>query len=223
MKKFYLSLLLLCLITLGSCNIIQWLSQGGDDVSIGPSISYGGSNYHGNGASDDSESIGSIALGAYFYWALLQNYPMLSLRSGMMYNQYGSRQEYDGNGMSYSYSMRDRLSYLTVPIMVSYMVLNSVVIEAGPDLSYLLGAKHITKVGGNKTTYNNKDYLNDVMLGFQVGTLYRHPSGIGAFLQYNRSLSSVWPNDYGSKIYNGRISLGLNYNINRNFNKERME
>jgi hypothetical protein len=221
MKKFYLSILLFCLIISGSCSFMRPNCDPlHGNFSYGPIFSYGGSNYYGDDAFDDSESIGSFGLGAYFYWALLQNYPLFSLRSGMMFNQYGSRHEFGGNGMNYS--QRDRLSYLTVPILLSYMVLNSVVIEAGPDLSYLLGAKHITKVGGNKSTYNNKDYLNDVMLGFQVGALYRHSSGIGAFLQYNRSLSSVWPNDYGSKIYNGRISLGLNYKINRHFYKERM-
>ena len=171
--------------------------------------------YRGADVIDETKSIGSFGFGAFIDWLFCEDYPEFGIGSGLFYKQYGGKQE--GTGDGYDYTSTDRLSYLIVPFNLNYELFDNFRVEAGPDVSFLLGAKQIQKYNGDKTTQSGTDYFHKAEFGINAGVIYTHPeTGIGAYFRYNTQLGQIYK-DRDSKVYNRAFSVGLQYPINRLF------
>jgi hypothetical protein len=139
----------------------------------------------------------------------------MGMYSGLYYNQFGGKFEYGTDEVG-----KNRLHYLTIPFVYTYEVVEGVRLEVGPDLSFLLAAKEKYEFMGEKETYDIKEDVKSVQVGYNVAVSYTHEeSGLGGFFRYNGGLTKMPSSDYDYKAYNGGFSLGVRYGINRLIHK----
>ncbi|WPP53040.1 porin family protein [Catalinimonas niigatensis] len=89
--------------------------------------------------------------------------------------------------------VKERLSYIDIPVLFKYKPLEAVSLYAGPQLSFLTKGKYKYDRGGDNNTIDNRDAFNKVDYGLVVGT------GIGwdnlvIDLRYNLGLGNVLGN-----------------------------
>jgi hypothetical protein len=211
------SFLCILLISYGCCITRPNCDPEKGNFKYGPEISYRTSSYWGEDAKDeDLKHTGGIGLGGYVHWTFCEEYPAMGIYSGLFYNQFGTRYPDDGSGET----IKDRLSYLTIPFTFTYDVYKGIRLEAGPDLSFLLAAKEIYKFNGQKETYDFKEDVRKVQIGFNLAVSYIYePLGLGGFIRYNGGLNRVPSSDFDTKAYNGGISFGARYRLNHLFYK----
>ncbi|MEO7263612.1 MAG: porin family protein [Ferruginibacter sp.] len=117
---------------------------------------------------------------------------------------------YSAQGAKYSVlnvENKINLGYINVPVLFQYMFNNGFRLQAGPQVGFLVGAKH--EVGSVKTDI--KDNLKTVDFGLGAGIGYVHvPSGFGVDARYNVGLSNI--NESGTVNSKNRgFQLGVFY------------
>ena len=215
MKKLhYILILIISLSYYGCCITKPDCNPDGGNFNYGPELSYRTASYYGEDARDDDfKHTGTINFGVFAHWAFCEDYPNMGIYSGLFYNQFGAKYDYENDGSESS--SKDRLSYLTIPVTFTYDLIYGIRAEVGPDISFLLSAKEIYKYDGDKETYDIKEDIANVQLGFNVGVAYTHEkTGLGGFIRYNGAFTSVPSSEYDYKAYNGSINLGVRYRIN---------
>ena len=200
----------------GCCITPPSFSPSEGNIVYYPELSYRTSSYWGEDAKDDDlKHVGSVGFGIFGNWTICDEEPALGFTTGLLFNQFGSKYEYSSDEVSIT-----RLSYLSIPFTFTYEVYNGIAIEAGPDLSFLLGAKEKYTYMGNTDSYDIKEDTRNVQIGFNVGVSYMHDdTGLGGFFRYNGGLNRVVSDEYDYKAYNGGLSVGLRYRVNQLFNK----
>ena len=200
-----------CCITRPNCN-----PEGGN-FTYGPELSFRTSSYWGEDAKDqDVKHVGSMGFGGYVHWVFCEDYPDMGFYSGLYYNQHGAKYEFSSDDTN-----KDRLHYLTIPFTFTYRVYDGIKVEVGPDLSFLLAAKQKNTYMGQTETYDFKDDVSKVQLGFNLAASYTHDqSGLGGFIRYNGGFTNVPSSDNDIKLKNGGISFGARYRINHLFYKK---
>lgn len=214
MKKLQKLLILIVVISCYGCCITKpEISSDGGNFTFGPELSYRTSSYWGDDSrQEDLKHVGSINFGIFGHWIFCEDYPNMGLYSGLFYNRFGAKYDYEGENSS----SRIRLSYLTIPFTFTYHVYDGFSAEVGPDLSFLLGAKEVYKYEGSKDTYDIKEDISNVQLGFNIGLSYNHEeTGLGGFIRYNGGFTTVPSSEDDLKIYNGGINFGVRYRLNR--------
>jgi hypothetical protein len=218
MKKLHnISMIFIALSYYGCCITKPDCDPAGGNFNYGPEVSYRTASYYGEDAkNDDFKYTGNINLGVFAHWVFCEDYPDMGINSGLFFNQFGARYDYEGDAAGSS--SRDRLSYLTIPFTFTYQVIEGLRAEAGPDLSFLVAAKEIYKYDGGKEIYDIKENIANVQVGFNLGISYTHDeTGLGGFVRYNGAFTKIPSGDNEYKAYNAGFSLGVRYRINHLF------
>jgi hypothetical protein len=206
-----ISLLCLLLIINACCITKPNCDPNGGNLRFGPDLSYRSSKYTGSDSrGDDTKRLGSIGIGAWAHWVFCEDYPDMGFLSGLYFNQHGAKYSDSDFGDN-----KARLSYLTIPMTFTYQVYEGVNLEVGPDLSFLLAAKEKNTYMGETMTYDFKEDVRNVQLGYNIAVSYMHQqTGLGGFLRWNGGFTKVPTSEYGTSIYNGGFSIGARYRLN---------
>ncbi|UWY28447.1 PorT family protein [Flavobacterium sp. TR2] len=142
-----------------------------------------------------------------------------SIQPEVLYSAQGAKIK--ENGETYTYKENINTSYLNVPVLAKYYIVNKFSVEAGPQIGFLLGAKskwEETSSEGEKYSGNEsvKDSFKSVDFGLNVGAGYDFTENISAGVRYNFGMSNIFkssdPLDSSdSKIHNNVISLSVGY------------
>lgn len=111
-------------------------------------------------------------------------------------------------------TMKRRLAYLNIPLMIKYHVTNPFYIEAGPQFGFLLSAKD--KVGSS--TNNIKKGMKNFDFGIGLGAGYKFPrSPFGVDARYNIGVSRIYERNFGQdlNVFNRVLQLGVFYELGR--------
>jgi len=215
MKKIlYLLIFITSLLLLGGCCCSHYYScePEPENFTYGPEFLYQLSNFYGKDANKDSKLVGNPGIGGY-----LQYNPgdidKISFRTGVRYLPSGSRFDYSTEGTK-NIGI-DRLNYLTVPLNAMYKISDKIQVQAGPDFSFLLGAKQIMKNQDLKTIHSGTDSFNKFQMGFNLEASYNLKHGIEVFAGYNRGLNTIFSSNSDQKIFNNGFNIGARYRINR--------
>lgn len=121
---------------------------------------------------------------------------------------------YSTNGANYKSGPLDtryNLGYIQVPVLLQYMFLNGIRVQAGPQLGFLVNAK--SHSGDLKEDF--KDDLKTVDFGLTTGASYLVPkTGFGFDARYNIGLSDI-NKDGNIKSSNRGFQLGVFYLFNK--------
>jgi hypothetical protein len=123
----------------------------------------------------------------------------VNLSMGLMFSSKGAEYsggQYDPNSQFYTGSYTKRLSYLDIPILVSYNLSEKWSVGFGPQVSFLMSAKvkndgTAQKVYGLPETEDVKDNYSTLDIGLNVGGAYKINDKFALQLFYQYGLSKI--------------------------------
>lgn len=131
----------------------------------------------------------------------------------VMYSLQGTK--YEQSEVNYYYKGNIAMTYLNVPVMAKYYVIDKLNIEAGPQIGFLLSAKDKWEDNYNGEKDSGKDDVKDafksVSLGLNIGAGYDFTENLSAGIRYNFGLSNILDTEGNYKAHNNVVSLTLGY------------
>ncbi len=154
-------------------------------VGIGPNLS----TLSGD-SQEDNKYVPGVTAGFYTQKPLDNG---IILETGVYYANVGSKsttQIYD----EVTFEEREQterysLSYLNVPFVARYQVSDNVSVFAGPQISFLVGAKKKVEYGDEKDKRDAKDEFKTAAASLSIGASYEFASGDRVQLTVNPGLS----------------------------------
>lgn len=141
----------------------------------------------------------------------------LSLQPEVIFSQQGMRVddfEAEIENNSFTADVNFNLTYINIPVMLKYYVVEKFNIEAGPQIGFLTSAKTNTKVQGYGSDEQDvKDNFESVDFGLNFGVGYDFSEHFFANTRYNLGLSNIAKTESGddTKISNSVFSISVGY------------
>ena len=158
---------------------------------------------------DDTNARLGYYVGAYMHAPINS---IFSIQPEVLYNSVGVKYE---NGRA-SHTLG--LDYVSVPIMFQFELIPKFYVEAGPQMSFLIGNSDRNKTDDvvtikkyrNNSNYNNFDLSGGVGLGFRVNNITIGARYLVGFTDIKKSGSTTWSND-DKQLRNNALQIGLQY------------
>jgi len=131
----------------------------------------------------------------------------VDVQAGLSYSQQGA--DYSESMFSGKY----KLDYLNIPIMARFNVADGFVLQAGPQIGFLMSAKDEYDYEGESGEEDVKDFLKGTDFGINVGAGYQFSGGFGIDATYNLGLTNIADSPDLSDVNwkHGVIQLRLSY------------
>ena len=137
---------------------------------------------------------------------------VFSIQPEVLYNSVGVKYE---NGKS-AHTLG--LDYISVPIMFQFEPIPKLYVEAGPQMSFLVGNSDRNKTDDvvtikkyrNNSNYNSFDLSGGVGAGFRINNITIGARYLMGFTDIKKSGSTTWSND-GKQLRNNSLQIGLQY------------
>jgi hypothetical protein len=169
----------------------------------------------GLSASHLASNKGNFDVRASFLAGLSAEYPVykkFNLKLDLLYLRQGqsNRKNLAQNGLIEN---NLKLNYLSIPLLLSYPVVEKLRIESGLGMSFLLQAKQELINNNAQTVFENNNDFNDFDLNFNLGIYYPTSWNFVVGLRYSRGLIEVNKNEdlFGTFAYNSIFQLSLEY------------
>ena len=104
--------------------------------------------------------------------------------------------------------LKNNHHYLTLPIMIKYFINETISIDAGPQVSYLVYAK---QSNGWEEQIDNKELLNAFDYSFDIGASYEMDNGMNINVRYVHGFANIFKTSSDVKGYNSVIQLSMGY------------
>ncbi|WP_114820091.1 porin family protein [Chryseobacterium sp. KLBC 52] len=199
-------------------------------VTFGVKAGFNGSTFS-RGERSDVDNSEKIKAGSHI--GIFANIPVAEkfcIQPELLFSQLGSKTEdlfiHDSGDYftKQEYEYKTNLNYLTLPIMVQYNILPQLYVEAGPEFGLLLGGK-IEGDGRNEIRYDNTTTVNSESFsdkismklynkfnfGIGIGAGYYFTQNFGVTARFTAGITGIFKNDYGSKVRNNALQLGVAY------------
>lgn len=154
-----------------------------------------------------------------------------SVQPELIFNQLGSRTEYNYRMSSGNYTMRQNydytttLNYLALPVMVQYNILPQLYVEAGPEFGFLLGGRSKGDLTTIETTGNSAsisrtekysgkiamDLFHKFNVGIGVGAGYYFTPKFGVTARFTAGLTDIYKYNNDDKVRNNAFQVGVAY------------
>lgn len=158
---------------------------------------------------DDTNARLGYYVGAYMHAPINS---IFSIQPEVLYNSVGVKYE---NGRA-SHTLG--LDYVSVPIMFQFELIPKFYVEAGPQMSFLIGNSDRNKTDDvitikkyrNNSNYNNFDLSGGIGLGFRINNITIGARYLVGFTDIKKSGSTTWSND-DKQLRNNALQIGLQY------------
>ncbi|HLA55507.1 MAG TPA: porin family protein [Flavobacterium sp.] len=180
MKKIILSAL--AIFAFGFANAQD---KGGSDSSITFGVKAGVQNTNFTGDDADTDAKTSFYVGGLVDFTVSESF---HVQPELLYSMEGADNDLG-------------ISYLRIPIMAKYYVMEGLSLQAGPEVAFKIG----TEEDGLDEITKSTDF------GLGIGAGYELSNGLMFDLRYNMGLSSIYDGDGDVDIKNSGIALGLGY------------
>lgn len=130
-----------------------------------------------------------------------------SIQPELFYSAVGSKLMEEGDA-----SLKQKLSYLSLPVLAQYQFFDGFRVELGPQVGLLMSAKSVLDGTSEDFEEDVKDESEDIDFGLTGGFSYQLPVGLGFYARYYTGLSNVMSADeVDVDVKNNNISVGLTY------------
>lgn len=108
--------------------------------------------------------------------------------------------------------LKTKLSYLSLPVLARYRLVEGLRLEVGPQLGFLLSSKYELD-GSNGSVDRGLEDFKSIDFGVAGGASYQLPVGVGIFARYYAGLTDVNDNQQVGdvSVNNNVASIGLTY------------
>ncbi|MFI3306442.1 MAG: porin family protein [Rikenellaceae bacterium] len=215
MKKIILSVAAICMMAVSTVSA--------QDFTYGVKVGLNLANLSGYETGDDEKNKSRLgfAVGVTGEYSLSDK---MSVSAELLYSAQGDKITYEDSGDidGYSYSEEGKekynLSYLNIPILYGYKVMDKLTVKAGIQLGFLLSAKNVEKYectfDGETEKYDEeydiKSGCNSIDFAIPVGVAYDLTEKIAVDLRYNIGMSSIY-DGYTSKNNVLQLSVGYKF------------
>lgn len=131
----------------------------------------------------------------------------------------GASYNYYGYGFGNAGEEDIALTYIDMPVMAKFFVIERLSIEAGPQIGFLMSAKGL-KYNENTDTYDAKgdikDNFNSTDFGFNVGAGYELNNGVMFQARYTIGLSDITKEEAGEINYDDK-NVGFQLSVGYKF------
>jgi len=124
-----------------------------------------------------------------------------NLRSGLIYNGFGSKSSGDGGV--------EKLDYLTIPVLGRFKVADGFYAFAGPQIGLLLSAKS----NYNDEIVDEKDNYKSTNISALLGAEYKFTDKLSLGASYNAGLTSIAKDNDESKLTTIGFSVNLGFSF----------
>lgn len=186
MKKYLLALSLFCIVAVSA-----------RAQKVTPGIKGGLNISDVAGINGDNRLSGHVGL---FLHSRLSNY--WAIQPEILYSGQGQQFIF----LNHEYTLA--LSYIQIPVMFQFYPVKQFYIEFGPQIGFLLSAKH--KDDGEETDEVDENYKkSDVAISFGAG--FQVTRMLGFYARYNAGLSDIYKNnpDYYNRV--GQIGVAIKF------------
>ncbi|GAA0189292.1 porin family protein [Fulvivirga kasyanovii] len=167
----------------------------------------------------ETSALASFHLGAFFHYSLVEHF---GLQAELMYSGQGAKIDFKDYGVL----TKNKLNYLSLPLLAKYHASSGFTAEAGFSLDFLLSAKQsyeeidaISGSGLQLTEQDLKDGLTGVDTKFLFGVGYEMASGLSFNARFAAGLSNISksvdendPNYIGEEeSFNSVFQLGVGF------------
>lgn len=193
---------------LAAVAVLGFASAKAQDVKFGLKGGINLSNFTGD-IEDASSKVG-FQLGGFAEFKLSDKF---AIQPELLFSTQGSK--YKESEVNYLYKETINMSYLNVPVIAKYYVIDKLSIEAGPQIGFLLSAKDKWEETYLEEKYSGKESIKDsfksVDFSLNVGAGYDFTENVSAGIRYNFGLSNISDFEDNGKIHNNVISLSVGY------------
>ncbi|WP_396170146.1 porin family protein [Flavobacterium sp.] len=207
MKKYILTALLIFAIGLTSAQNTQFGIKGGLNLA----------NQYGTGLVEllNTSPIIRFHLGGFVEMKLSDK---ISIQPELLYSLQGCkssdeiRQNYDPNEPIRNSDFFFNLSYINIPVLFKYYIIEKFSLEAGPQIGVLINSKvKQTLTGQPSIVYNNISSYNSLDYGLNIGAGYDISEKISTGIRYNIGLCDI---DKSTSVTKNRVfSLSMCYKL----------
>ncbi len=176
-----------------------------------------------NFATFNGDNLGDIKSRTGFHIGGLVEVPIserFSVQPEILYSAQGAEFKESGReaGVDYSYEFKNKLDYISVPVMAKFYVIDGLAIEAGPQVSFLTSSKseYEGQLGGITVSGDSDlESISKIDFSLGVGASYRIPMGVFFGARYNFGLTNVNDGDNAdnNKIHNNVFQLSAGYSF----------
>ncbi|UII30461.1 PorT family protein [Fulvivirga ulvae] len=167
----------------------------------------------------ETSALASFHLGAFFHYSIVEHF---GFQAELMYSGQGAKIDFKDFGIL----TKNKLNYLSLPILAKYHASSGFTAEAGISLDFLLSAKQsyekiegFSGSGFELTEQDLKEGLTGVDTKFLFGVGYEMASGLSFNARFAAGLSNISksldendPNYIGEEeSYNSVFQLGVGF------------
>lgn len=210
MKKLFFAVILTVL-TVTTLNAQKFGAKAGLNIA---KYSYSGEN--SSEVNDNLKSLIGFHIGGFAEFEITEKF---AFQPELLYTTQGAKSESSDN--IYSYKSTIKTSYINIPLMAKYYVIEGLSVQAGPQVGFLMSADSSSSIaiGGisSKSSSNVKDQYKSIDFGLNFGVGYKLDFGLFFDARYNLGLSDLADKrDDGDdgKSTNRVIQISVGYSFN---------
>ncbi len=196
MKKIILGVAAICMmaVTSVSAQDFTWGAKVGMNLA---NISYSDGDY---GDADKSRLGFAVGLMGEYKFS-----ETMAVSADLMFSAQGDKYKED------DYTEKEKLSYLNIPILFNYYVIEGLAVKAGIQPGFLLGAKSTYEYDDEKGDESSKDYYNSIDFAIPVGVSYDITESIVIDARYNIGVANIAKDADGYSAKNNVFQLTVGY------------
>lgn len=164
----------------------------------------GGVNFSNNSSDfNENETLIGYQVGIF---SEIKTDERFAIQPELFYSTHGVKNKFEKNGVAYNSDIK--LSYLNLPILAKYFVIQGLSVQAGPQIGFLM---HAEENGINIT-----DHVKTIDFGLNFGVGYNFLEDCSVDLRYNLGLSNAVDFHVGDdnyKIKSNVFSLALGFKL----------
>jgi len=157
-----------------------------------------------NGAGDveDAETKLGLHIGGFAEFMFTEKF---AFQPELLYSMQGYKFEEDGA------ELKTKLDYVNIPLIFKYYVTESLAIEAGPQVGFLVSAKGEIEAGGESEDFDIDEGYNSLDYGINVGLSYTLDMGVMFGARYYYGIADIDDTSDDIDEKNSVIQLSVGY------------
>lgn len=179
------------------------------DLTYGVKVGINVASLSSDGDSEGQKSLVGLHLGATAAYSLDDK---SAISAELLFSQQGAKwsESYDGD----EYTDKYKLSYLNIPIMYNYYVIDKLAVKAGIQPGFLLSSKYKWEVSYDGESESGKEDLEGIS-GFDfaipIGVSYDVTDNIAVELRYNIGVSNIYKDSAEGSSSNNVFAISAAY------------
>lgn len=119
--------------------------------------------------------------------------------------------DFTQSALGQDFDVTQKLSYLTVPVMVRLYLVAGLNLQAGPQFGFLINGEQEDNIQGSVTSSSIEDQLKNSDIGLNLGAGWDLPFGLDIHARYTIGLQDVNDVQGAGEAKNSQVQISIGY------------